>query len=120
MCLHSMPHGCGAHFVLEEVHFGEDVEVRQLERDHGGERLEAAGDELGRVGDKVAVEAEDGADIPAVVLHKVHEGAQHRDVREELDLAGAVHEEVVVLSEALHSSVLSVGSSRNCALFIRR
>ena len=94
----------GTHFILEQVHLGEDVQVGQLERHHGRERLEAARDELGRVGDEVAVEAKDGTDVPAVVLHEVHKRAQHGDVREELDLARAVDEEVVVLAEALRGT----------------
>jgi uncharacterized protein YjaZ len=74
--------------------------------DHCSESLEAARNKFGGIGDKMAVQAEDSTDIPAIVFHEVHKSAKHWYVCEELYLSRTVHEQIVIVSKALQARSL--------------
>ena len=74
-----------------------NVDVRNLEVDHGAEGDGAAGDELGAVHHEVRVHEEHGAHTEVPRLKDVDELLHDREVRVELDLAGAVEDDVVVV-----------------------
>lgn len=75
------------------------VDVRQLEVHHGCERREVACDELGRVRDKRGVEQVYSAEGEAGRCERLRHARHDGDVAVQLDLPGAVDEEVVVVEE---------------------
>lgn len=67
-------------FVAQEVHFGEQVDMWQLQLHHGSHGLQGARYELRGVAHKLAVGAVDGRDTPAVALEEVNKAAEDADV----------------------------------------
>ena len=74
----------------------------QLELHHRGERGEAARHKLGRLPRELDVQAVHGGDPHVVGGQPVGQGAEGGDVGVELDLAGAVEQDVVVVREGRH------------------
>ncbi len=75
--------------------------MSKLKLDHGRGGLQHASDKLGDVRHKVDVQAVHGTHGPASILQVVAEGAEHCRVRVQLDLAGAIEYQVVILSISL-------------------
>lgn len=84
--------------MVDKVHLGHDIDMRDVEIDHGAHRAQHACKVLGLVVHKVRVEQVGGA-YPKVelLLHQLHKPCHHRIVRIQLNLAGAVNDQVVVV-----------------------
>ena len=76
----------------------EDVDVRYLEVDHGAECDCAARDELGSVHHEVRVHEEHAAHAEVPRVEDLDELLHDCEVRVELNLAGAVEDDVVVVN----------------------
>lgn len=93
-----------ADLVLDEVHLGQDVEVGDLEHDHGAHGAQGAGEELGAVDDERGLEQVGGAEADVEgprPRQELHERRQDRHVRVQLDLARHVDDDEVLLGERL-------------------
>ena len=66
-----------------------------------GRCLQGAGDELGGVAHKLAVNAVDRCGAPGLAAQEVHQGAEGAHVAVQLYLAGAVEQDVVILPKPL-------------------
>lgn len=91
-----------AHLVLDEVHLGEHVDVRDLEHDHGGHGGQGAGEELGAVDDEGGLEQVGGAEADvegAGAREEAHERGEDGHVRVQLDLARHVEDDEVLLGQ---------------------
>lgn len=84
--------------VVDKVHLGHDIDMRDVEIDHGAHRAQHARKVLWLVVHKVRVEQVGGA-YPKVelLLHQLHKPRHDRVVRIQLNLAGAVNDQVVVV-----------------------
>ena len=78
----------------------------QLQLHHGCHGLQGPRNELGGFHDKLGVQAVDCTQGPALPLHPVHKGSEDCGVGVELDLAGAVKDEVVIITIALQFMIL--------------
>lgn len=95
-----------AHLVLHEVHLGEDVDVRDLEHDHGRHGAQRAREELCAVDDKGRLEQVGGAEADVEVARlgeEARQGGQDRHVRVQLNLARHVKDDKVLLRQRVEA-----------------
>mmetsp|Transcript_17285 Transcript_17285/g.41282 ORF Transcript_17285/g.41282 Transcript_17285/m.41282 type:complete len:226 (+) Transcript_17285:195-872(+) len=82
---------------LQEIHLGEDVDVRQLEVKHRREGHRQRRHVLGRVGAEVRVDEVHRREPPAAPPGELlHDGLQRAVDREELHLAGEIEQDIRV------------------------
>jgi len=88
--------------VLDLVHLAQDVDVRDLEHDHGGHGAQGAREELGLVDGEGALEQvgrAEGDVERSLAGQERHERRQDGDVRVQLDLARHVEDDQVLLAQ---------------------
>ncbi len=72
--------------LVQEIHLGEDIDVGELQRHHGGEGRHDSGEELGRLHEELGIEKEHSTETEVPLLELVDELPHCRDVCVELDL----------------------------------
>ncbi|KAB8345952.1 hypothetical protein FH972_023004 [Carpinus fangiana] len=97
--VHEALHLLFADGAFDKVHLAQDVYVRHFEHQHGAHGRQGAGEELGAVDDKGTFKQVCGThvDVQAATGQGVHDGGHDGDVGVELNLAGHVDDDKVVV-----------------------
>jgi hypothetical protein len=88
---------------LDQIHLAQDIEVGHLEHEHGAHGGQCSGEELGAIDDKSGLEEVRGAhaDVQAAVHERLDKVGQDGHVGVELDLAGHVEDDQIVVGDFL-------------------